>query len=105
MTATARRPAQSTGTSTGGLACGELESGTTTTVRRRSLRILLVSTTQGRVLRISEPNVGSSRTHQISPRRGIIPRLPDIVGQQVKLLLKRCQIWILIGNLTGNDQL
>ncbi len=38
-------------------------------VRRFSFRTFTEITTQGRVLRISEPSVGSSATHQLSPRR------------------------------------
>jgi hypothetical protein len=52
----------------GGAFWGELESGTTTTVRRNWLRILVVKTKHGRVFLISDPNVGSSCTHQTSPR-------------------------------------
>src|SRR5450432_2989514 len=55
----------------GGLAFCELESGTTIAVLRLSFSTFTEITTQGRVLRISEPSVGSSATHQISPRSGI----------------------------------
>src|SRR5215218_3412837 len=47
----------------------------TTTVRRSLLKTLPETITQGRVLGISDPKVGSRRTHQTSPRRGstIVP--------------------------------
>ncbi len=48
-TATAALPTKRTAINNGGLACGELEQGTTTTVRRRSLSTSVVTTTQGRV--------------------------------------------------------
>src|SRR5450432_3566128 len=59
----------------GGLAFGELESGTTIAVLRLSFSTFTEITTQGRVLRISEPSVGSSATHQISPRSGITSKV------------------------------
>src|SRR5258708_5899297 len=55
----------------GACGVGELDSGTTTTVRRSSLTVSRLSTTQGRVLAISEPGTGSRATHQTSPRRGM----------------------------------
>src|ERR1051326_2165719 len=69
QTATERSPAEGVGTRIGGWECGRLDSGTTTTVRRARLRPSAVSTMAGRVLRISEPCVGSKATHQTSPRR------------------------------------
>src|SRR5580704_16807953 len=71
LTATAGRPSQVIGIRIGGLAFGELDSGTTITVLRFSFSAFTEITTQGRVLLISEPRVGSSATHQISPRSGI----------------------------------
>src|ERR1035438_2937818 len=59
LTATAGRPSQEIGIRIGGLAFGELDSGTTITVLRLSFSTLTEITTQGRVLRISEPSVGS----------------------------------------------
>ena len=44
-------------------------SGTTTTVRRARFSASALSTTAGRVLRISLPRVGSRSTHHTSPRR------------------------------------
>jgi len=63
----------------GGCGVGELESGTTTTLRRSSLTVSRLSTTHGRVLAISEPSTGSKATHQTSPRRGIDPGLFDFI--------------------------
>jgi len=71
LTATAGRPSQVIRIRIGGLAFGELDNGTTITVLRLSFSTLTETTTQGRVLRISEPSVGSSASHQISPRSGI----------------------------------
>src|SRR5579872_6173924 len=104
VTATTLRPAQVTGTRSGKAGRGEVESGTTTTVRRRSLIKLAESTTQGRVLLISEPSVGLSRTHQISPRRGVIPGLCNIVGDGIKFPLNPEDVRILIGNVAGCGQ-
>jgi hypothetical protein len=71
LTATAERPSHVTATNIGGLAFGELDRGTTITVRRHSFNTFTETTMQGRVFRISEPKAGSSETHQISPRSGI----------------------------------
>ena len=71
LTATAGHPSQRIGMRIGGLAFGELDSGTTITVLRLSFKTFTVITTHGRVLLISGPSVGSSCTHQISPRSGI----------------------------------
>jgi len=99
------RPAQLTGTSRGGPGCGEVESGTTTTVRRRSLTMLVERIRHGRVLLISEPNVGSSRTHHTSPRRGIVPGLRYIAGYGVEFPLDQENILILIWQVTRTSQL
>ena len=71
LTATAGCPSQEIGIRIGGLAFGELDGGITITVLRLSFSTLAEITTQGRVLRISEPSVGSSATHQTSPRSRI----------------------------------
>src|ERR1035437_5303892 len=105
VTATTSRPAQLTGTSRGGAGCGEVESGTTTTVRRRSLTMLVERIRHGRVLLVSEPDVGSSRTHQTSPRRGIVPLLRYIAGYGVEFPLDRENILILIWEVTRTSQL
>ena len=84
-TATAVRPSQVSGTKSGGLPAGELERGTTTTVRRCWFTIFVVSTRQSRVLRVSAPSVGSSLTHQTSPRRGSGPRFGGFFGNGVEL--------------------
>src|SRR4051794_24230161 len=104
MTATAVRPAQDTGTSSGGLGLGEVESGITTTVRRRSFTMLVVRTRQGRVLRISDPSVGSSRTHHSSPRRGVIPRLYHFGADGVHFTLERRYVCVRIGGITGTQE-
>lgn len=85
----------------GGLDCGELESGTTTTVRLRSLIKSLESTRHGRVLLISEPSVGLSRTHQTSPRRGVIPWLGDIGRNGIEFPLDQQNVRILVGDITS----
>ncbi len=54
----------------------ELGISTTITVFRLSFKIFTDTTTQGLVLRISEPRVGSRATHQISPRSGFNSRAP-----------------------------
>ena len=86
VTATTVRPAHCTGIKRGGLAAGDVDKGTTTTVRRRSFTTLVDKIRHGRVLAISEPNVGSCCTHQTSPRRGIGPRFGYVGGDSVELL-------------------
>jgi hypothetical protein len=95
-TATAARPSQVSGTRSGGLPAGELERGITTTVRRCWFTISVVSTRQGRVLRISAPSVGSSLTHQTSPRRGCTPRFSGFFGDGVELLFNGVNLRIVI---------
>ena len=99
------------GTRRGGLACGEVESGMTTTVLRRRFTKLLESTRHGRVLPISEPSVGSRRTHQTSPRSGALagtpglgPRLRDFVREGVELFFNGSDLGISIGDFTRLDQ-
>src|ERR1019366_2166827 len=75
VTATTSRPAQFTGTSRGGAGCGEVESGTTTIVRRRSLTMLVERIRHGRVLLISEPTMGSSRNPPDFTAPGHCPRV------------------------------
>ena len=99
-TATAGRPAHLDWNQEGGLGCGEVESGTTTTVLRCWLRTFVVSTRQGRVFLIFDPRTGSSWTHQTSPRlgpcmgppsglrRGVGPRLGDLAGDGVEILFQ-----------------
>lgn len=101
VTATTSRPPHRTGTKRGGLNCGELESGTTTTVRRRWLSTSLESIKQGLVLAISDPSVESSRTHQISPRlANILPLLnPSVLAHP--LPLDGENIRVLVGNFAG----
>src|SRR4029079_4366671 len=84
-TATAGHPSQFRATRIGGWAEGELESGTTTTVRRYWLIKSRVMTTHGRILAISEPSVGSRAAHHTSPRRGVTPRLLYRVTDRVPL--------------------
>jgi len=81
----------------GGLGLGEVERGITTTARRRSLTMFVERTRHGLVLAISEPNVGSSRTHQISPRLGIVPGLGDVRGNQVEVFLYLQNIFVPVG--------
>src|ERR1035437_1821932 len=100
VTATTSRSAQLTGTSRGGVGCAEVESGTTTTVRRRSLTMLVERIRHGRVLLISGPTLGSSRTDQTSPRRGIVPGFCDIAGYGVEFSLDQENILILICQVT-----
>src|SRR3989338_8983840 len=111
------RPAQSMGTRRGGLACREVESGMTTTVRRRWLTMLVVSTRQGRVFLSSEPTVGSRRTHQTSPsmgprwrprsgpRRGPGPRLRDFTREGVEFIFNGPHLGIVVGDFAGPDKL
>src|SRR3990172_2955806 len=103
------RPPHSRGTRRGGAACREVESGTTTTVRRRSLTILVVSTRQGRVFLISEPTVGSRRTHQTSPRLGprpgSAPRLDDFPGEGVEFIFNGPYLWIVVCDFAGPPKL
>jgi hypothetical protein len=90
-----------------------VESGTTTTVLRRSLTMLVVSTRQGRVLLISEPTVGSRPTHQTSPRRGprwgpvcgSAPRLRDFPGEGVEFIFNGSYLRIAVGDFAGPDKL
>jgi hypothetical protein len=95
-TATAARPSQVIGTKSGGPLAGELESGITTTVRRWWFAIFVVSTRQGRVLRISAPSVGSSLTHQTSPRRGCAPRFGGFLGDGVELFFNGSNLRIVV---------
>src|SRR3989338_7803831 len=101
----------------GGAACREVESGMTTTVRRRWLTMLVVSTRQGRVFLISEPTVGSRRTHQTSPRmgprwrprsgprRGPGPRLRDFPREGVEFIFNGPYLGIVVGDFAGPDKL
>jgi hypothetical protein len=78
----------------------------TTTVLRRSLAILLETMIQGLVFAISDPNVGSSRTHQISPRRGNVPRLLNpirLIRQCVPITFDGKDIGRGIRDLAGPD--
>jgi hypothetical protein len=95
-TATAAWPSQVSGTKSGGLPAGELERGITTTVRRCWFAIFVVSTRQGRVLRISAPSVGSSLTHQTSPRRGCAPRFGGFLGDGVELFFNGSNLRIVV---------
>ena len=63
--------------------------------------MLVVRTRHGLVLAIAEPNVGSSRTHHTSPRRGVIPRLSYVAGKRVELSLYREDILSLIRRFAG----
>src|SRR5271157_164087 len=103
-TATTRRPEQTTGTNNGGAACGALDRGTTTTVRRRSLSTLVPTTKQGLVFLISDPRVGSSRTHQTSPRRGVIPGLRRFALQPFKFLFNGPHLTAAIGHFRRASQ-
>src|ERR1017187_4728530 len=106
VTATTSRPPNRTGTRRGGLAWGEVDSGMMTTLLRRSLTISLERIKQGLVFAISDPNVGSSRTHQTSPRRGNVPRLPDpisLVHHRVPILLDGEGIGGVIGGFASPD--
>ncbi len=104
ITATADRPWHVSGTKSGGLLAGELESGITTAVRRYWLTIFVVNTKQGRVLRISEPSAGSSLTHQTSPRRGTSPGLGSFVGDCVELFFNGSNLRITIRGSAGFNQ-
>jgi hypothetical protein len=97
-TATAVRPSQVSGTKSGGLPAGEFEIGITTTVRRCWFTIFVVSTRQGRVLRISAPSGGSSLTHQTSPRRGSGPRFGGFLGDGVELFFNGSNLRIVVGD-------
>jgi hypothetical protein len=105
-------PAQLSDTINGGLGLGEDESGTTTTVRRRSFSTFAVMIRHGRVFLISDPRVGSSRTHQTSPLFGIpidfggdIRRFDDFVVQQIEFPFYRSNLRIAVSNLTGGNKL
>lgn len=95
-TATEGRPSQLTGIWIGGRPVGVLESGITTTVRRCSFTMLVVSTRHGRVLRISAPRVGSSLTHQISPRRGGVPRFGGFTCDRVELFFNFANLRVVV---------
>src|ERR1035437_2973627 len=77
----------------------------TTTVLRRSLTTLVDKIRYGLVLAISDPLAGSRRTHHTSPRRGIGPRLRDLVGQRVPFPLDSENVRIAIGDVAGANQL
>jgi hypothetical protein len=76
-TATLPAPAEAVATTMGGRGVGPVDSGTTTTVRRARFKASAVSTTAGRVLRISLPRVGSRSTHHTSPRRTVTGGVTD----------------------------
>jgi hypothetical protein len=107
------RPAHSKGTSRGGAAWPDVESGTTTTVLRRWLTMLVLSTRQGRVFLISEPTVGSRLTHQTSPRagarwglvRGAVPGFRDFPGEGVEFTFNGPHLRIGVGDFTGPGKL
>ena len=98
------RPAHRTATRSGGRTRGELDSGITTTVLRRSFTTVADMMTHGLVLAISEPNVGSKRTHQTSPRRSIVPWLGDNVSQCVPLAFDCEDFRVGIRNIARADQ-
>jgi hypothetical protein len=60
-------------TTIGGRGCAPVASGTTTTVRRARLSASAVTTTAGRIGRISPLSTASKSTHQMSPRRTASP--------------------------------
>src|SRR5260370_12991881 len=95
-TATVSLPSQVNGTNSGGLPEGELDKGITTTLRRCWFTIFVVSTKQARVLRTSAPSVGSSLTHQTSPRRGKGPRLCGFLGDGVEFFFNGPHLRIVI---------
>src|SRR5208282_4754127 len=97
-------PEHVTPTVMGGAVRGELLSGTITTVRRWSFNTLLLITTQGRVLLISDPTVGSRFAHQISPRRGIFPGFRHCIGKSVEILLDFSHFGILVCDFTGVNE-
>ena len=104
ITATTGRLWHVSGTKSGGLLDGELESGITTAVRRYWLAMFVVTTKQGRVLRISEPSAGSSLTHQISPRRGTCPGLGGFVGDRIKLFFNGSHLGIIVRGFASIHQ-
>jgi hypothetical protein len=104
MTATTERPWHVSGTKSGGLLVGELESGITAAVRRYWLAMSVVNTRQGRVLRISDPSAGSSLTHQISPRRGACPGLGGLIGDRVELFFNGSYLRIVVRRFARIDQ-
>jgi hypothetical protein len=66
--------------------------------------MFVVSTRQGRVLRISAPSVGSSLTHQTSPRRGTGPRFAGFVGDCVELFFNSSDLRIVVRYLATLQQ-
>src|SRR5271163_716455 len=90
----AGRPEHVTLTITGGAACDALLSGTITTVRRCWCTVLLLITTHGRVLLISDPAVGSRFAHQMSPRRGIFPWFWHCIDKKVEILFDSSHVSI-----------
>lgn len=75
-----------------------------TTVLRCWFTTLLLITTQGRVLLISEPTVGSRFTHQISPRLCIFPGFRHCIAKTVEIALDFSHISILICDFAGLDE-
>jgi len=92
------------GTRRGGLASGDVKSGITTTVLLWRLTTSVLSTRQGRVFLISDPRLGSRRTHHTSPRFGAAPGLADLVGNGIEFLLYSSHLEIAIRNFTGADK-
>ncbi len=79
----------------------------TTTVRRRALTVSFDTMTHGLVFRISDPRVGSSWTHQTSPRRGSAtsrPRLDLGVRQRVEFVFDFAYLRIRIGRVARFDE-
>jgi hypothetical protein len=65
----------------------------------------VVSTKQGRVSLISDPKVGSRRTHHASPPLGVAPRLTDFLGDTAEFFFNGLDFGIAIGNFTDADKL
>ena len=84
-----------------------VESGTTTAVERRRLSAVALKTRQGRVLRISDPCVGSRLTHQTSPRCGTTASRPagKVVVEALPLLDLGGQSGIGVGSVTRTLEL
>ena len=71
---------------------------------RFDFRHLVSFTRQGRVFLISDPSVGSSRTHQTSPRRGVIPWLRRLAFEFFKFLFNGPYLTVVIRHLHRASQ-
>jgi hypothetical protein len=73
-------------------------------VRRRSFTTFVDKIRHGRVLAISDPRVGSGRTHQTSVRRRIGPSLTYAGGNGVELLFDGADVVAQVGHIARPRQ-